>query len=472
MRKHIIGTLIGALAVCSACSEPLSSPNQDAVVAGSPQSLQTLVTGILATDRGQGATFSYILYLETMARNTVYLTTNEPRYVNELIGVPIDPSDFIGGAGWTAGYQTARASTQLLEGATLSAAPAGDQSAVRGLVQTIKALDYIRNIQLRDSLGGPIQSDNPAVVDPWRTKAAQLTYVSALLDSGYASLTAAGVDATVPLTLPSGYKTNGDYSQTANLALFNRGLAGEVNVMRGLDHQSPCSSCFATAITALNLALAPTGTSPTAAQLALGPYYEFNPAAPESFSNPLVDNHLYLTDNFVNSIQAGDKRASKIAKASSASAQVSGLQLTNRDPVTDPTNTSNLTRPIPARRNADFYLFRAQAKAESGDLAGAAADVNAVRVGEGGLAPVATFASRDAARQGILYEMRYSLIYEGPFYLGALREYGLLTKAYVTQAGMPNLTSDPSHSTDPLQTVMPVPLTEVAARNGNVTPQP
>jgi hypothetical protein len=472
MRKHIIGTLIGALAVCSACSEPLSSPNQDAVVAGSPQRVQNLVTGILATDRGQASAFAYILYPETMARNTAYLTTNEPRFINELIGVPIDPSDFIGSAGWTPGYQTARATDQLLASATFTAMTAGDQNAVRGLVLTIKGLDYIRNVQLRDSLGAPIQGADPSVVDPWRTKAAVLTYVSALLDSGYASLTAAGVSATMPVTLPSGYKTNGDYTQTANLALFNRGLAGEVLVMRGLDHQSPCAACFAQAITAFGTSLASTGATPTAAQLALGPYYEFNPAAPESSPNTLVDNHIYLTDNFVNSIAAGDKRASKIVKASSTSAQVSGLSLTFRDPVTDPTNTSNLTRPIPLRRNADFYLFRAQAKAETGDFAGAAADVNAVRVAEGGLSPVGTFASKDAARQGILYEMRYSLVYEGPFHLQALREYGLLTKAYVTQTGMPNLTSDLTHSKDPLQVAIPIPLAEVTARNGNVTPQP
>jgi len=441
-------------------------------VAGSPQQVQTLVTGILATDRSQGAAYAYIMYPETMARNTAYLTTNEPRYVNELIGVPIDPSDFIGSSGWTGGYQTARATTQLLASTTLAAMSAGDQSAVKGLVLTIKALDYIRNVTIRDSLGAPIQGADPSVVDPWRTKQAVLTYTSALLDSGYAALTAGGVSATVPVTLPSGYKVSGDYTKTANLALFNRGLAGEVDVMRGLDHQSPCAACFAAGITALNTALASTGANPTAAQLNAGPYYEFNPSAPESFSNPLVDNHIYLTDNFVNSIAAGDLRASKIVKASSSSAQVSGLQLTFRDPITDPTNTSNLTRPIPIRRNADFYLFRAQAKAESGDLAGAAADVNAVRVAEGGLAPVGTFANVAAARSAILYEMRYSLVYEGPFYLQALREYGALTKAYVTLAGMPNLTSDPTHSKDPLQVAIPIPLGEVAARNGNVTPTP
>ena len=472
MRKHIIGTLIGALAVCSACNEPLSSPNPDAVVAGSPQTVQTLVTGIVATDRGQGSAFAYILYPETMARNTAYLTTNEPRFVNELIGVPIDPSDFIGTSGWTAGYQTARASTQLLASTSFNAMSAGDQNAVKGFVLTIKALDYIRNVSLRDSLGAPIQSADPSVIDPWRTKAAVLTYTSALLDSGYAALTAAGVSAALPVSLPSGYKVSGDYTQTANLALFNRGLAGEVLVMRGLDHQSPCASCFATAITALNTSLAASGASPTAAQLNAGPYYEFNPSAPESAPNTLVDNHIYLTDNFVSSIAAGDKRASKIVKASATSAQVSGLSLTFRDPVTDPSNTSNLTRPIPIRRNADFYLFRAQAKAESGDLAGATADVNAVRVAEGGLAALGTFANAAAARSGILYEMRYSLVYEGPFYLQALREYGALTKAYVTQSGMPNLTSDPTHSKDPLQVAIPVPLGEVAARNGNVTPTP
>jgi hypothetical protein len=68
--------------------------------------------------------------------------------------------------------------------------------------------------------------------------------------------------------------------------------------------------------------------------------------------------------------------------------------------------------------------------------------------------------------------MRYSLVYEGPFYLQALREYGALTKAYVTQPGMPSVASDPTHASDPLQTAIPIPSGEVAARQGNVTPQP
>jgi hypothetical protein len=88
------------------------------------------------------------------------------------------------------------------------------------------------------------------------------------------------------------------------------------------------------------------------------------------------------------------------------------------------------------------------------------------------LAPYPIFASVAAARQAILYEYRYSFIYEGPYYLVAAREYGIITKAYVTQPGMPSVATDPSHATDPLQTALPIPSNEAAARNGNTTPQP
>ncbi|MDB4898757.1 MAG: RagB/SusD protein, partial [Gemmatimonadetes bacterium] len=305
-----------------------------------------------------------------------------------------------------------------------------------------------------------------------RTKTAVLAYISALLDSANNSLTASGVSATLPVALPSGFKSNGDYSTTANLSRFNRGLKGMVEVYRGLDHQAPCAACFTTAITALNSALAGVSATPTAAELAAGPYYQYNPSAPETFASPLDDNHIYLTDNFVQSIQSGDARASKIVLASAASSNVSGLQLTYRDPITDPAILANQTHLIPLARNALFFLTRAQAEAESGNLLAATADVNAVHVGEGGLPAYTLFTSLAAARQAILYEYRYSFIYEGPYHLVALREYSAVTLAYVTQPGMPTVTSDSTHKADPLLTTLPIPSTEAAARGGNVTPVP
>jgi hypothetical protein len=466
MKKTLAAMSAAVLALSAGCKDALNAPSQDQVVAGTAQPIQNLVTGIIAQDRASAMAFSYLLYPETEARNSVRMDTNEPRFLNELVAVPIDPSDFIGASAWSGYYAEIRAANQLIVSPSLNTMTAGDKAATIGFVQTLKALDYIRLIQLRDSLGVSIQLSQGAAADPIRTKSAVLTYISALLDS--ANTNFASASAKVPFALPAGFSNDGDYSKTANLITFNRGLKGMVETYRGFDHQTPCPTCFATAITALNTALG----GATATDLAAGPYYQFNPNSPESFSNPLVDNHVYLTDNFVNSIQAGDLRASKIVTASSPSSTVNGLTLTKRDPVTDPSITSNLTRLIPIVRNAAFYLLRAQAKAETGDLAGATADVNVVRVGEGGLAPYATFGSVAAARTAILYEYRYSFIYEGPYYLIAAREYGTITKAYVTLPGMPTVATDPTHASDPLQTALPIPSTEAAARNGNVTPQP
>jgi hypothetical protein len=466
--KTTIAAVAASLALCAGCKDSLSAPSQDQVVAGTIQPIQNLVTGVVAQDRATAVAFSYLLFPETEARNTLRIDSNEPRYINELIAVPIDPSDFIGGSAWNGYYTAIRAANQLIVSSSLGTLTASDKAATIGFVQTIKALDYIRLIQLRDSLGIPIQVSAGATTDPIKTKASVLAYISALLDSANASL--ASASATMPFSLPGGYTQNSDYTKTANLIKFNRGLKGMVELYRGFNHQSPCSSCFATAITALNTAL--TGVTATASDLQGGPYYEFNPNAPESFSNPLPDTHIFLTDNFVNSIQAGDARASKIAKASKPSSTVNGVQLTYRDPITDTQILSNLTRPIPLARNAAFYLLRAQAEAETGDLVAATADVNVVHTVEGGLAPYATFASVAAAHQAIEYEYRYSFIYEGPYHLIALREYGDLTKAYVTQAGMPTVASDPQHASDPLQSALPIPANEVAARSGNVTPVP
>jgi hypothetical protein len=473
MKKFIAG-FTAVLAVCAACKEPLGSPSSDNVVAGTAQPLQNLVTGVVAQDRTQATRFAYLIYPETEARNTLRMDSNEPRYINELIAVPIDPSAFIGGSGWTEGYQTIRAANLLLVGPTLAnpGITAGDRAATVGFVQTIKAMDYIRIVQLRDSLGAAIQGPDATTTDPMKTSAAVLAYVSAVLDSGYTSFTAAGVSAKVPFAVPSGYKLTAGYDSTARLALLNRGLKGIVEVYRGFSRPTACAACFATAITAFNAALAGLSATPTAADLQVGPYYQFNPAAPESFSNPLVDNHIYLTDNFASSIIAGDLRSSKIVTASSASASVSGIQLTKRDPITDPNIGSNVTRPMPMVRNALVYLLRAQAEVETGDLVSALRDVNVVHTVEGGLPPLAPFVSAAQARQAILYELRYSFVYDGPWYLVALREYGALTKAYVTQAGMPSVSSDPSHNTDPLQTTLPIPANEAAARNGNIAPQP
>lgn len=466
-----IVTLAGALCLSAgACQDNPAAPNRDVVVAGSAQTIQSLITGLdaqlRATDgpTSSGAASPYYAFGDIMARDAIRPDNNEARWVNEFYETQPDPSDFIGGTIWTGYYAAIRAAHSLLKDPSLTTLPTAQQAAARGYVHTIEALCYIQLIEYRDNNGIGIQADDPTVVTPIRTKQAALTYMSALLDTAATDLAAAG-SINVPFRVPPGYMLYGDYSSTDNLLRLARGLKGKVEVFRAVDAAAPNTASAAVAITALNAALGDAGV-PNAAYLAKGPYFEFNPSAPETFPNPLVDLKLLLTDNFVNSIMSGDARRANIVPATKQT--VTKYSASNRARITDPTNSANLTAPLPITRNAEFYLLRAQAEIATGNLAAALADVNVVHTVEGGLAPLPAFADAAAAQQAVLYEYRYSFILQGPQHLVALREYKGLNAAYVSQPGIPT----PGVSADAFVQMLPITASEANARNGDITPKP
>lgn len=470
MNKPIVA-LVGALCLSAgACQDNPAAPNRDVVVAGSAQSIQALITGLNAQLRAtdgptsSGAASPYYAFGDVMARDAIRPDNNEARWVTEFYETQPDPSDFIGGAIWSGYYIAIRAAHSLLKDPSLTALPAAQQAAARGYVHVVEALCYIQLIEYRDNNGIAIQGDDPTIVTPIRTKQAALTYMSALLDTAATDLTTAG-SISVPFTVPPGYMLHGDYSTVDNLLRLARGLKGKVEVYRAADAAAPNVASAAVAITALNAALADAGT-PDATYLAKGPYLEFNPNAPESFPNPIVDLKLLVTDNFVNSILPNDARRANIIPATKQSA--TKYSATNRARITDPASSGNLTVALPLIRNAEFYLLRAQAEIAAGNLPAALADVNVVHTVEGGLPPLPAFADAAAAQQAVLYEYRYSFILQGPQHLVALREYKGLNAAYVSQPGIPT----PGVSTDAFVQMLPIPSGEVDARKGDVTPKP
>ena len=457
--------LLGA----GACVDNPAAPSTDRVPAGSAQTLQALVTGMVAQLRvGAGPTSAgsaspYYAYGSIMARDAIRPDPNETRWVAEFYESPPDPSDFIGASQWAEQYSVIRAAHSILKDQALLGLAAPEQAAARGFVRIIEAIAYLRLIEYRDNLGIAIQGDDPAAVDPIRTKQAVLAYTSALLDTALTDLATAG-GITVPFTVPPGYRLNGNYGSADELRRLAHGLKGKAETLRATDQASPNAASATAAVTELNAALADAGT-PNAAYLMKGPYHEYNPNAPESFANPLVDLKLLVTDNFVSSIMAGDARAQMIVPAAKQSATL--YEASYRAKFTDPTNSGNLTLPLPIVRNAELYLLRAQAKLALGDLAGAMADVNVVHTVEGGLAPlVAT--SPTAVQDAILYEYRYSFLLQGPQHLVALRSYKRLNAAYVSQPGMPT----PGPAADAFVQNLPIPKAESDARNGQLTPKP
>jgi len=474
MKKYTIALAGGLVLLAGACQDNPVSPSRDRVVAGSAQSLQTLMTGFLASDRQASAAQSYYAMPGIMARDVARLDPNETRSITEVVETPPDPSDFVGGAQWTFYYIAIRAAHSILKDPSLTSLAAGPQNAAAGFIRTVEASDYMRVIETHDVNGAVIQGDDPTKVDPIRTKTAVLTYIGALLDSAEANLVASG-GASLPFAVPGGYTVNGDYSNVSNLILYNRGLKGRIMVELGLASTTPDAAALTTAKAALDSALAGAPATPTQAYLNQGPYFEFNPAAPENFSNPLVDLKLLVQDNFVSSIMPGDARKANILPSvDTLTAKVYTAR--NREAITDPNNTANLTVPLPILRNGNLYLLRAQAEIGLGDLAGATRDINVIHTVEGGLPPYATFADAASAINALLYEYRYSFVLQGPQHLIALREYNMLNEAYVKQPGIlspENVTGVPGYPfADALTQRLPIPLNESNARNGNVTPVP
>ncbi|MEJ7760462.1 MAG: hypothetical protein WKF55_12830 [Gemmatimonadaceae bacterium] len=426
-------------------------------------SLQALATGVLAQDRTAiASSFTYVILSGIFARDVYRIDSSEPRYVSETLGGQPDAGSFAGGGGFADFFIAIRAANNLILALPTAAATdvsAAEKSATAGFIKTIKALEYYRLIELRDTVGVPIQSDNQDEVTPIRCKSPVLAYVQALLDSANTDLTAAGAATKLPFTLPSGFTANGrDYSVVSNIIRLNRGLKGKVDFYTGLNRKAVMPALYATAIAELTQALggaAPGAVSPSTFNF--GPYYNFGAAETNAAANNRADAKIGLNPLIRDSIQAGDARASKIVSRPVLSGGGISTTVTASFAVATPANQA---LPLPILRDEELVLIRAQAYIEAGNFAAATADLNSVRTFNR-LAPYAVFTSREAARSAALYEKRFSLLLEGPQRLVDLREYGRLNNTFFRR----------ETPTDPFNAAFPIPRGEQNARNGNITCQ-
>ena len=454
-------SLLAGLVLLGACKDATGVPDLNNVSSSliasglNKSSVQLLTTGLLNQER-TSLDSRYLVFSETMARDLYRIDPAENRFITELVGHAADPGGFVGGSVWTNFFVAIRAANTIIDNIkTAKDLSAGEQSAIIGLGQTVKAQAYYRALELRDSIGiaVDVNQDISKPPAPFVCKPNALAFISALLDSASTNLVAAGT-AAFPVTLPSGFRLQGDYSTPSGYLAYNRGLKGKVELYRGLDRTKPNAASFATAITALNQAI---GTLDKAT-LNNSIYYTYS-TAPGETSNPLVDQNIHLNPSASDSIATGDLRAAKIVPGPPSSG--SGVRSTANMLYTITSNATNRTRPLPVLKISELILLRAQARIETGDLAGATADINFVRQNDGGLAPYAAFTSKEDARSAVLYEKRYSLLFESAQRLVDLRAYSRLNATFLKK----------ETGEDIFQTALPVPQSEVNARGG-VVPTP
>lgn len=469
------GTLLAATAavvLIAACKDSTGVTDQNAISASAAlaggltrPTMQLLVSGLVNRDRNN-LDIRFLTFTMTMQRDIYRIDDAEPRFITQTLGGPPDPSGFLGGGVWTQFYSAIRTANTIIDSlptATDATQPysAQELSAARGFARTFKALNLYRVIETRDSLGAPIDVDIAVDAKPAdiRCKPNVLAYIAALLDSAATDLSAAG-SASFPFTLPSGFSSNGTFNTPAGFLKFNRGLAGKIQFYRAMDHQAPAAT--------LPVALADLNASflDASGNFDAGVYHTYS-TAPGETANPLADNALHFNNAVGDSIQPGDRRASKIIPCDPNTQQCSksygssrGVISSKYNPLYAAPNAANLARPLPILRNAELVLLRAQVEIEMGNFVAATADINAVRQGEGGLAPIPVLTDKESARSAVLYEKRYSLLLEGEQRLVDLRAYGRFNGA--------NLAKE--LKTDKFLSVLPIPKTESDARGGNITP--
>lgn len=464
-----IATLLASAALLGACHDSPSVPDFNNVSAETlqgaltPSSAQLLVTGLLNQYRNS-AIGAYVVFPETMARDVVRIDKAETRYLTELIGnTQPDNGAFTGAGVFTNFFIGIRSANTLIDAAKsatdASGLNAAQRSALVGLGQTMKALNYWNVMETRDSVGMPIDLDHDinAPPAPWVCKPNVLAYISTLLDSGATALAAGG--SAFPVNLPSGY--NAVAGTPAGFLKFNRGLKAKIEIYRGLSHQGGTGSAgFNAAITALGQSFMQTSDLSTSG-LAQGVYENYSTAAGET-QNALVDAALHLNQAVADSLQPGDLRGAKIVKAAAPySISTDGATVATQYDYEFSLGSTSLTHPLPILKNEELLLLRAQAAIELNDLATATQYLNYVRVNSGGLAPYPVFTSQADARNALLYEKRYSLLMEGPQRLVDLRAYGRMNATSFKPG-----TSNSPFPGDLFTSALPIPVNEINARGG------
>jgi hypothetical protein len=457
MRKYI-AALIAGVALMGACKDSTAVPdfnNPDYLdLLAKPltkPALQNLVTGYHDAQRASLGILpaTYIVFGEVLSRDAYRTDASEPRYVNEFLNGTPDPGEFSGSSNWTTFYRDIRAANTLLDGIpTLPASEgvtAAQASALTGMVQTMKAIDYYKALEFRDTVGIVLDVNHPLgdALAPFVCKPKALAFISALLDSGNTNLLAGG--SSFGIILPPGFA---GFNTPATFASFNRGWKGKVELYRALDHQAPTGAAgFTAAIAAINSSFIDTSDPST---IGKGVYFTFS-TAPGDTPNQLVDGNLHLNPQISDSLQAGDLRGSKIV-ALAKSSTIQGVTYKSNFKATQ-------VQPIAYLKNEELILLRAQAKVGLSDLTGALADVNFVRAASGGLAPLGPFANSTEAIDAILREKRYSLLFESAHRLVDLRAYGRLNNTYFKKelAG------------DIFNKALPIPQNEADQRGGVLT---
>jgi starch-binding outer membrane protein, SusD/RagB family len=404
--KHLaLGGLLGSLALagCNLDIPDLNNPGLEQLENDpTTASINTATTGLLVGNRGAKAPVTGLVnQLGILGRESYDFDSADTRYVTELIQGNLSKASPYGGAFWAGPYSNIRLGNIILHGVDKVADfTEANKQGIRGFTHTIQALELITVITTHDDTGAVIDTDHPLgePLGAFVPKAAVYAEIIRLLDTSVTELSAAG--AAFTFALSPGYT---GFNTPANFIKFNRAIRARIAVYL---------KDYPTALTALQASFL--NDTPATMDLKAGVFYVYSLAAGDASNaliNPAVFAHPSLATDAQKNGATNDARLTAKVEALK-SAVVSGTDTALQTTIKFKIYTN--VAPIPVIRNEELILLKAEALWFTGDHDGATAELNLIRTTSGKLLALeATPADDTAFIDALLYERRYSLMFEG-----------------------------------------------------------
>jgi len=491
--------LIGAacLFAAAACTDT-AVPYFDSPTAlpNSAGGIQNAVTGLFSGTRIDVEW--YVYYAGSYGRDIFWYLGASPNVLYDVAGLKqfsTLTNTIASAEAWDNEYAQIKAANNILVTLPkITTYTKAQAEAIWGVVQTVKAIDFLMVAETRDTLGIPLYSMDGNPTDPPYCNKDVWTYIVALLDSANDSLNVAG-SVSLPVQVPPGFAsvgvTAGPGTVPGSFAAFNRALAGKANLELAYaiarntpgTHPTPSSpgtpdpTALATAAAELDssalynpAAIAP----PNAGAFNLdahGVYHTFSGQSGDQ-PNPFVGSY-YLYDALYD-LQYDVDTLNDLRWLNKFVPDPQPVELSEYAGTSDGMNFlpyKTVSGPIPIVRAEELALVMAQIQLGLGNYANAITLINQVHMQAGGFAtPLSIAPTYTAVRDTLMKEQRISTVFESSGdRMVALRMYGLEAVADTTwqaTSGPDAVDATALGGVDYHQTISPVPFEEITARGG------
>ena len=329
------------------------------------------------------------------AREAYYLSNF--RTLLDEFDDPVAPGSWVNGMGWSGTYTNIRTINSLLHAVdAVELMSDAEKNAIRGWAITCEAYLLHSQLRVQDDYGIVIDTDRERSegLAPIATKSEAFTYIIQRYDEASALLANGGSE--FPFFLSTGWD---GFDTPATFIMVNRALKARAAIEM---------EDYPTALAALAESFLD-----TQADLGLGAWSNYSTSPGDNINAYFdPDGFKYLLDtNLV--VEAQYNGSNEIDQ-----------RVTDKTfPV--PYNTyndvtSNLGNgvhpgaqsPIPVIKNEELILIRAEARWQTNDRQGALDDINVVRTISGNLDPILADPGDQGFEDEILYNRRYSLVFE------------------------------------------------------------